>query len=189
MKEIVALLNAGGIIAYPTETIYGLGVDALNEKAVRRLFETKSRPLDKPVSVLVRDTQMLSRVVSRVPSVARSIMGRYWPGPVTIIFPASKDLPPVLTGQTGAVGARVSPHPFVRRLFDSFDSPLTSTSANLSGGRSLIEPEDIIRTFGGMIDLVVGMSEFVESVVSTVIDVTDESIRVVREGSVRIEGI
>lgn len=189
IEEIAALLREGGIIAYPTETIYGLGVDALNEKAIKRLFEIKSRAVDKPVSVLVRDTQMLRRVVSRVPQVARPIMEKYWPGPVTIIFSASGEIPSTLTGQTGTIGVRISSHPFVRHLFDVFDSPLTSTSANISGGRSLMEPEDILRTFGSLIDLVIGMSEFMEGKGSTLIDVTGERPRIVREGIVEVEGI
>lgn len=189
IQEITALLKEGGIIAYPTETIYGLGVDALNERAIKRLFEIKLRALDKPVSVLVRDTQMLSRVVSRVPAIARPLMEEYWPGPVTIIFPASEGIPPTLTGQTGTIGVRISSHPFVRHLFNFFDSPLTSTSANISGGRSLIEPEDILRTFGNLIDLVIDMSEFVEGEGSTLVDVTGVRPRIVREGAVEIKGI
>jgi len=152
-------------------------------------FEIKSRDFDKPVSVLVRDTVMLRRVVSKVPVVAGSIIEKHWPGPVTIVFPASRGIPSVLTGQTGTVGVRVSPHPFVRRLFDSFDSPLTATSANISGGRSLMEPEDILRTFGGKVDLVISMPEFMEGTLSTVIDVTGKSPRIIRQGAVKVEGI
>lgn len=189
IDEIAAILQRGGIIAYPTETIYGLGGDAFNERAIRRLFEIKSRSLDRPVSVLVRDTQMLDQVVSSVPAVARSIMERYWPGSVTIILRASERIPPILTAQTGTIGVRISPHPFVRRLFDVFDSPLTSTSANVSGGRSLMEPEDILRTFGNLIDRVIGMTEFMEGHASTLIDVTGERPRVVRQGTVEVEGI
>lgn len=189
MEEIARLLQGGGIIAYPTETIYGLGVDALNEKAIRRLFEMKSRASEKPVSVLVRDTQMLGRVVSRVPAIARPIMEKYWPGPVTIIFPVSGGIPLTLTGQTGTIGVRISPHPFVRNLFDVFDSPLTSTSANISGGRSLIEPEDILRTFGRLIDLVIDISGFMGGKGSTLVDVTGDNPRIVREGAVEIEGL
>jgi L-threonylcarbamoyladenylate synthase len=189
IEEITTILQDGGIIAYPTETIYGLGVDALNERAVKRLFEIKSRALDKPVSILVRDTQMLDRIVSRVPAVARPIIEKHWPGPVTIIFPASGGIPAILTGHTGTIGVRISPHPFVRHLFNVFDSPLTSTSANISGGRSLMEPEDILRTFGGLIDLVIGMSEFMEGKGSTLIDVTAERPRIVRRGAVEVEGL
>jgi L-threonylcarbamoyladenylate synthase len=189
IQEIATLLQRGGIIAYPTETVYGLGVDALNEKAIERLFAIKSRPLDKPVSLLVRDTRMLTRVVSSVPAAAKPIMETYWPGPVTIVFPAAEGIPSILTGQTGTIGVRISPHPFVRQLFGVFDSPLTSTSANISGGRSLMEPEDILRTFGGRIDLVVAMSEFMEGMGSTLIDVTGERPRVIRAGAVKVKGI
>ncbi len=164
-------------------------MDALNEGAIRRLFEIKSRPWDKPVSVLVRDIEMLGRLVSCVPPVATAIMEKHWPGAVTLVFPASGGISPALTGQTGTIGVRISPHPFVSRLFDVFDSPLTSTSANVSGGRSLMEPEDILRTFGSRIDLVVGMSEFVESRASTLIDVTGERPRIIREGDVHVEGL
>jgi L-threonylcarbamoyladenylate synthase len=132
---------------------------------------------------------MLGRVVSRVPADARTIIGKYWPGPVTVIFPVSDEMPPVLTGRTETIGVRISPHPFVKRLFDFFDSPLTSTSANISGGPGLMEPEDILRTFGPLVDLVIGMSEFMEGTDSTVIDVTGQKPRMVRRGTLRIEEI
>lgn len=187
--ETADILKRGGVIAYPTETVYGLGVDALNERGIRRLFEIKLRAPDKPISVLVRDAVMLGRVVSRIPPMARPIMERHWPGPVTIVFPASSDIPPLLTGQTGTIGARISPHPFVKQLFNSFDSPLTATSANISGGEGLIEPEDILRTFGGRIDLVIGMSEFMEGVGSTVVDVTGKKPRIIRQGKVKVKDV
>jgi L-threonylcarbamoyladenylate synthase len=189
IDETAEILRGGGIIAYPTETVYGLGVDALNERGIRRLFEIKSRALDKPISVLVRDAVMLGRVVSRIPPMAKPLMDRHWPGPVTIVFPASSDIPPLLTGQTGTIGARISPHPFVKQLFNSFDSPLTATSANISGGEGLIEPEDILRTFGGRIDLVIGMSEFMEGGGSTVVDVTGEKPRIIRQGKVKVKDV
>ena len=189
IDETAEILRGGGIIAYPTETVYGLGVDAQSERGIRRLFKIKSRAPDKPISVLVRDTVMLGRVVSRIPPMARPLMERHWPGPVTIVFPASSDIPPSLTGQTGTIGARISPHPFVKHLFNSFDSPLTATSANISGGEGLIEPEDILRTFGGRIDLVIGMSEFMEGGGSTVVDVTGEKPRIIRQGKVKVKDV
>jgi L-threonylcarbamoyladenylate synthase len=189
MEEIATLLRRGGIIAYPTETIYGLGVDAFNRDAVDRLFRMKSRPPGKPLSILVKDIPMLDRVVSRISPLARRIMEGYWPGGVTIILPASERIPPALTGGTVGIGVRISRHPFVRRLFDFFDSPLTSTSANISGGRSLMEPEDILRTFGSQIDLVVEMSEFMDGVSSTVIDATGTEPKIVRKGAIDVEGL
>ncbi|MBW2058831.1 MAG: threonylcarbamoyl-AMP synthase [Deltaproteobacteria bacterium] len=189
MEEIARLLRKGGIIAYPTETVYGLGVDAFNEAAVGRLFELKSRAPKKPVSVLVRDQDMLDLVVSGVPPMARPFMEEFWPGALTIVFPASDLVPSVLTGQTGTIGVRISPHPFVRGLFQVFDSPLTSTSANISGGRSLMEPEDIVRTFGGRIDLVIDMPGSMEGRSSTLLDVTGERPRIIRRGAVEIDGI
>jgi L-threonylcarbamoyladenylate synthase len=188
VKEIAACLQKGGIIVYPTETIYGLGADALNQKAVKRLFEIKTRAPDKPISVLVRDLDMLNRVVAVVPVIARSIMDNYWPGPVTIIFPASKRLPSILTGQTGNIGVRISPHPFVRRLFDFFDSPLTSTSANIAGRKNLKELKEILGTFGSQVDLVIDMSEYAGGKASTLIDVTQGRAKVLREGAVVVEG-
>jgi len=184
MEHVAGVLSRGGVVAYPTETIYGLGVDAFNETAIARLLEIKRRPVAKPVSVLVRDIDMLRRVVARIPAVARDIMGRFWPGPVTIIFPASEAVPAILTAHTGTVGVRISPHPFVERLFRFFNAPLTSTSANISGGSSLVEPEDIRRTFGGRIDLVISMPESIGGVRSTVIDVTGDRPKTVRTGAV-----
>jgi L-threonylcarbamoyladenylate synthase len=184
IEEIAAVLEMGGLIAYPTETIYGLGVDALNEEAIRRLVDTKSRRPEKPISILVRDMDMLRRVVSHIPSIAVPIIEKHWPGPVTVVFPVAREISPILTGQTGTLGVRISPHPFVKSLFRAFDSPITSTSANLSGGRSLIEPEDILRSFGGSIDLVVDMAGSMGGAASTVVDVTGKNPRVLRRGVV-----
>jgi L-threonylcarbamoyladenylate synthase len=136
----------------------------------------------------VRDLDMLNRVVAVVPVIARSIMDNYWPGPVTIIFPASKRLPSILTGQTGNIGVRISPHPFVRRLFDFFDSPLTSTSANIAGRKNLKELKEILGTFGSQVDLVIDMSEYAGGKASTLIDVTQGRAKVLREGAVVVEG-
>jgi L-threonylcarbamoyladenylate synthase len=189
IDRIATILKSGGIIVYPTETIYGLGVDAVNDRAVTRLFQIKLRLPKKPVSILVKDRRMLEWVVSEVPAPAKRIMEQYWPGPVTLILPASDRISPALTGQTGTIGVRISPHPFVRSLFQVFNSPVTSTSANLSGGTSLMDPEDILRTFGGLIDLVIEMPEFMEGGSSTVIDMTGERPRILRKGAVEIEGV
>ena len=184
MAHVAGILKRGGVVAYPTETIYGLGVDAFNEIAIKRLLEIKGRPVAKPVSVLVEDTEMLRRVVARIPATAKSLMEKFWPGPVTMIFPASEAVPPILTAHTGTVGVRISPHPFVEQLFRFFNAPLTSTSANISGGSSLVEPEDIRRTFGGRIDLVISMPESMGGVRSTVIDVTGDRPKTVRTGAI-----
>jgi L-threonylcarbamoyladenylate synthase len=189
MEHVAGILNRGGIVAYPTETIYGLGVDAFNEIAIGRLLEIKGRPVAKPVSILVRDIDMLRRVVARIPAMARDIMEKFWPGPVTIIFPASEAIPAILTAHTGTVGVRISPHPFVERLFGFFNAPLTSTSANISGETSLLEPEDMLRTFGGRIDLVISMPESMGGVRSTVIDVTGDRPKTVRTGAVDMKEI
>ena len=186
VEEIAGVLTRGGIIAYPTETVYGLGVDALNKAAIRRLFRIKVRASGKPISVLVKDMEMLGRVAAGVPAGAKSLMKKYWPGPVTIILPASKKIPSGLIGQTGAIAVRISPHPFVSRLFEVFASPLTSTSANISGMSSLTEPEEIVRIFNDLVDLVIALPGFMEGRESTLVDATGERPRVVRKGAVDI---
>jgi L-threonylcarbamoyladenylate synthase len=186
IEEVAGILTRGGVIAYPTETVYGLGVDALNESAIHRLFKIKTRASGKPISVLVKDMEMLARVASGVPAGAKSLMKKYWPGPVTIILPASKEIPSVLTGQTGTIAVRISPHPFVSRLFEVFASPLTSTSANISGMRSLTKPDEIVRTFYGLVDLVIILPGFMEGRESTLVDATGERPGVVRKGAIDI---
>lgn len=133
LAHAVTLLRAGGIVAFPTETYYGLAVDPFNREALTRLFRLKRRPQAKPVLVLVRDAAQIPLLAAETPPQYEPLMHRFWPGPLTLIFPARDDLPPELTAGTGGIGIRQSPHPVANALLEAYGGPLTATSCNRSG--------------------------------------------------------
>jgi L-threonylcarbamoyladenylate synthase len=188
IKEAAHTLRNGGVIGYPTETVYGLGADAYNEEALERLFKIKGREADKPISILIGNMEMLDEVAARIPPVATGLIRGHWPGPLTIIFEASKTCPPILTGDSGKIGVRISPHPTARKLLEAFKKPITSTSANLSGMPSLSDPNEVYSVFRGRIDLILDVGKTAGEGVSTVIDVTVSPPRVLREGVVNLKG-
>jgi len=187
IEEVAQVLRRGGVIGYPTETVYGLGVDAYNEEALERLFKIKGREMGKPISLLVGNLGMLEEVASRIPPLAMSLIQGYWPGALTIIFEASKTCHPILTAKSGKVGVRISPHRIAQKLLEALKRPITSTSANLSGMPSLSDPLEVYRIFRGKIDLIVDGGKTEGEGESTVIDVTVSPPRILREGIIKLK--
>jgi len=143
------------VVAFPTETSYGLAVDPLHPAALARLFALKGREEGKPVLVIVDDLAQLAGLTAWIPPVYRPLMARFWPGPLTLVFPAaSAGLPALLTGGTGTVGARVSSHPVAARLVRAVGRPITATSANLSGLLPAASALEVIAQLGHGVDLV-----------------------------------
>jgi L-threonylcarbamoyladenylate synthase len=186
-KEII---EKGGVIAYPTETFYGLGVDPYNEEAVKRLFELKGRGFDKPISILVKDVAMLRQVVAAdIPPIAEDLINRFWPGPLTIVFKASPSLPELLTAGTGKIGVRISSSRIAERLLDTIDSPITATSANPSGKESPRTADEVVNYFDDRLDLVLDAGRLSGRLGSTVVDITRGGIEVIRDGEIPAETI
>lgn len=132
LHSAAAIVAHGGVIAYPTETIYGLGADATDEKAVRRIYEIKGRSFKSPLSVIIGEARDLYPLVREAGPVARKLMDAFWPGPVTIVFEASDKIPSMLTAGTGKIGIRLPGHLIARQIAVRSGRPLTATSANLS---------------------------------------------------------
>lgn len=187
IEEATHVLRNGGLIGYPTETVYGLGTDAYNEEALERLFRIKGRETNKPVSILIRNVEMLEEVTSRIPPLAMNLIQGHWPGALTIIFQASKRCPAILTGKSGKVGVRISPNRIAQELLEALKKPLTSTSANFSDMPSLSDPHEVYRVFRGRIDLILDGGKTQGEGESTVIDVTVSPPRVLREGIVKLQ--
>jgi L-threonylcarbamoyladenylate synthase len=129
----LAAVREGEAIVFPTETFYGVAVDAMNPRALERLFEIKGRDPDKPVALIAADLEMVARVVSAMPPDAIRLAREFWPGPLTIVLSARAELSSALTNREGGVGIRISPHPIALELARRLGSPLTATSANLAG--------------------------------------------------------
>lgn len=182
-EAAASILNSGGVIIYPTETLYGIGALVFFEDAVRRIYEVKGRPSGNPIPILVRDTDMLERV-SEINEFALSLAKKFWPGALTLITRDIGRLPKLITAGTGKVAVRVSSGKFVTHLFKFIDSPLCSTSANISGGDNLLSFDYIRSTFEDKVDLIVDSGNIPPSKGSTIIDTTVRPPRLLREGDI-----
>ena len=189
LEKIVAeasdIILQGGAIAYPTETFYGLGVDAASERAVRKIFDIKGRDFKNPVSVIIGTPEQLTPLVRNVSGAAQKLIDAFWPGPLTIVFNASEQVSPLLTAGTGKIGVRLSSHAFARGLALHTRRPITATSANLSGAPECAEADAVIRQIGDKIDAVIDLGEKGGTVGSTIVDASSESLVILRPGLIK----
>ena len=185
MREAARALARGGVIAFPTETFYGLGAAALDAAAVDRLLALKGRPAGKPVLVLV-DSVAMAEAVAEVSPAARALMERHWPGALTLVMPARARLPAGITAGTATVGVRMSPHAVACGLVTALGAPVTAPSANPTGAEAPVTVPEVLRHFDGSIDLVLDGGPTPGGPPSTVLDVTVDPPRVLRAGAVRL---
>ncbi|MDP2690397.1 MAG: L-threonylcarbamoyladenylate synthase [Deltaproteobacteria bacterium] len=185
-EEAARVFKGGGVIAYPTETFYGLCVDPFNPAAVERLFSLKGRSFRSPVAVIIAEAGMLPMVAEEVPLPhdAAKLMERFWPGPLTIVLKALPSVPPMLTAGTGSIGVRVSGNPAARALSKALSSPITATSANPSGKRPSRTPEEVLEYFNGSIDILMDGGRLAGRLGSTIVDVSGDGAKVIREGEI-----
>jgi L-threonylcarbamoyladenylate synthase len=179
------VLRAGGLVAFPTETFYGLGAAALDPAAVKAVFLVKGRAETKPVLVLVDSPEMVAGL-AEVSEQARRLMARHWPGALTLVLPARPMLPAELTAGTGTVGVRLSPHPIARGLVRALGGPVTAPSANISGAAPPTMAAEVLRAFDGAIALVLDGGATPGGQPSTVLDLSVDPPRVIRQGPVRV---
>lgn len=188
IKAAVSVLKSGGVVALPTETYYGLAVDPFSESAVQRLFRLKKRPQENPILLLLGSQEMLAQVVVEIPLWAKRLMEHFWPGPLTLVFKARRDLPASLTAGTDTVAVRLSSHPLPTRLSQAFSKPITGTSANLSGGPPATSAEEIKRVFPE-VDLILDGGESPGGLPSTIVSVAEFPPRLIRPGKIPWEKI
>ncbi len=175
-------LSSGAIVAFPTETFYGMAVDATNEDAIRRLFSAKKRTRDRPVLILISSVKMLRGYVDRVSPTASKIMDAFWPGGLTMVFEAGTKVSPLLTAGTGKIGIRLSSHLVATTLTRVLGSPITGTSANVSGKPACCNAQEVLTALGSRVDLILDGGEATGKIGSTVLDVTVEPPSILREG-------
>ncbi|ASJ10997.1 threonylcarbamoyl-AMP synthase [Thermococcus sp. P6] len=178
----------GKLVAFPTETVYGLGADALREDAVRRIFEVKGRPPDNPLIVHVASFDDLKKVARDIPPEAKLLARRFWPGPLTLVLPARDEVPRVTTGGLDTVAVRMPAHPIALALIKA-STPLAAPSANVSGRPSPTLAEHVADDFYGRIECIIDGGETPIGVESTVIDLSSEEPTVLRPGGLPIEEI
>ncbi len=184
MSTAVEIILKGGIVAFPTETYYGLAVDPDNESALRDLYRLKQRESDKAMLVLIENSNKIGSVAAAVPDEYGVLMEKYWPGPLTLIFPAQKTLSPLLTGHSDTVGVRVSPHPIAEALVQAMGKPITATSANLSGKNPAKSALEVKNIFGGRLDYIVDGGETAGGLCSTLVGLKNEVLTIFREGQI-----
>lgn len=184
LNRAVAILQAGGIIAFPTETYYGFAVDPFNPLALNNLFSVKQRDISKPILTLADDRQSLLLLAREIPPVYEPLIEEFWPGPLTLIFQAKLNLPTLLTAGTSTVGVRQSSHPFARQLLRAFGRPLTATSANISGQAAASDAQEVKAQFGSRIDMVFDGGRTPGIAGSTIVGMSGGSLKLIREGAI-----
>jgi L-threonylcarbamoyladenylate synthase len=181
-----AVLRRGGLVAFPTETFYGLGAAALVPAAARRVLEIKGRPEGKPLLVLVDSVAMVDAVALEVPPGARVLMATHWPGPLTLVLRARPHVPAEVTAGSGTVGVRLSAHPLARALVCALGEPVTAPSANPTDAMPPTTAGEVLAHFPDRVELVLDGGTTAGGEPSTVLDVTTDPPRVIRAGAVRL---
>jgi L-threonylcarbamoyladenylate synthase len=184
LSKAVEILANGGIIAYPTETFYGLGADATNEKAIEKIFAVKGRNFKNPISLIISQADDIYPLVQDLPETAQKLMAAFWPGALTIVFLAANNVSPLLTAGSGKIGLRVSSHPVAREIVQKLKRPLTATSANLSGAPECAKASEVAEQIGNIIDAIVDLGDTPGTKGSTIIDVTCDPPVILREGAI-----
>lgn len=182
--DAVTALRRGTAIVFPTETLYGLGANALNFAAVEKVFKLKGRDPKNPIPVLIADREMLGTLVAEVPPLADKLIAGFWPGPLTIVLRARNNIPARLVNSTGGVAVRVSSHPLATELVKTLGWPLTATSANPSGQLPARTVEEARKYFAGQVDIFIDGGELTSKTGSTVAEINGDKIRIIRVGEI-----
>ena len=182
IEHAVEVLRAGGLVAFPTETVYGLGADASNPEAVTKIFAVKGRPASHPVIVHLANAEQISGWASEVPPIAQQLAAKFWPGPLTLIVKRALKVHDVITGGQDTVALRVPSHPVARRLLARFGGGIAAPSANRHGRVSATTAEHVWREFGDAIECVLDGGEAEVGIESTIVDLSGSAPALLRPG-------
>ena len=189
LREAADIIRRGGLVAFPTETVYGLGGNALDPLASERIYAAKGRPSDNPLIVHIADMAELPPLVREIPEMARRLMDAYWPGPMTLIFPKADIVPDATTGGLDTVAVRMPSHPVAAALIRETGLPIAAPSANASGRPSPTKASHVAEDLSGRIDMILDGGEVDIGLESTVIDVTGEEPVILRPGYISLEAV
>ena len=182
IAEAAGIIINGGVVVFPTRSLYGMGADAFSAKAVNRVFHIKQRPAGKPILVLIKDKDELERLALFVPPAAVAIMESFWPGRVTIVFQAKQHLLANLTAGTNKIGIRLPGHDVAHALVKTAKIPITGTSANLSGNTGCFRVDDLDKTIVDGVDLILDAGPLNGGAGSTIVDITAKTPLILRQG-------
>ncbi len=188
LKKAAEIIKKGGLVAFPTETVYGLGCDGLNEKAVKRLFKVKGRPPNRPVTLHIYDISQAYEV-AEVNKLAKKLMDEFFPGPLTIVLEKKACVPDITSGGSNKIAIRMPANSIALKLIELSQTLVAAPSANKTGGISPTKAEDVIEEFKDEIDAVVNGGETEVGIESTVIDLTKKPARILRVGAISVEEI
>jgi L-threonylcarbamoyladenylate synthase len=189
VKRAAELLRAGEVVALPTETVYGLAANALEESAVSKIFQIKGRPVNNPIIVHVAGIEMAKSCVKDFPALAESFAKSFWPGPLTLVLPRAKEIPGNVTAGGATVGIRWPGHPFIQAVIRECGFPLAAPSANLSNNISPTNAEHVRKSLGGKIPLIVDGGQSQVGIESTVLDLTVAPPKILRPGMIHAESL
>ncbi|HDP70510.1 MAG TPA: threonylcarbamoyl-AMP synthase [Actinobacteria bacterium] len=189
IERAAAILKAGGLVVFPTETVYGLGADAFNSKAVEKIFKVKGRAFNKPLSICISDVGSLNCLVKDPPNFTKEIIGEFWPGPLTLIFKKSDVVPMEVTCGKDTVGIRFPKNKIALSIISFCKNPVALTSTNISGAASLVQVEQVLNYIGEKIDLVLDGGKTEIGTESTILDLTVTPPVIIRKGAIAAKEI
>lgn len=184
LEKAVSTLKRGGLVAFPTDTLYALGAHAFIEEAVSRVYEAKGRPQGMALPLLLSNVEQIDSVAVDVPQAARDLAGEFWPGAVTLVLYKAPSVSTTITGGRDTVAVRVPSHPLALALIEGAGAPVTGTSANRSGGPDPVSAEVVREHLGASVDVVLDEGPCPLAEASTIVDMTAEPPRIVRAGAV-----
>ncbi len=187
IKKAISILKSGGLVAFPTETVYGLGADATNPKAIEKIFQAKGRPATNPLIVHVADIATAKKYSTAWPESAQILAEKFWPGPLTLILPKSPDIAPTVTAGRNTLGLRVPNHPLTLELLKAFGGPLAAPSANRSTRVSPTTASHVRDELGPLVDLVLDGGPCTVGIESTILDLTADPPIILRPGAISVE--
>jgi L-threonylcarbamoyladenylate synthase len=187
--QAAEIVKSGGVVVFPTTCLYGLGADALQRQSVQRVFTVKQRSEQNPILVLIEHSEQLDQFAKQIPDAATRLVERFWPGRITLVLEARDELPDDLTAHTGKIGVRMPRHAVALALVKAVSGPITGTSANLSGRPGCHRIDDLDAQIAGQADLILDAGRLKGGIGSTVVDVTGDKLRILREGEVSAEEI
>ena len=186
LEATAKILESGGVIIYPTDTLYGIGVNALDENAIEKVYKTKKQDRNKPISVIVKDIKMARRIAC-IDSKVEKILEKIWPGPITVVLRKKDVIPYILTGGGETIAIRIPDNKFISALMKKIDFPITATSANISGEKNLLKSDEIVEKFKNRKpspDLFINAGDIKNPTASTIVDLTTTTPKILRMGIV-----
>ena len=189
LKKITETFKEGGLVVFPTETVYGLGANGLDKEAVKKIYEAKGRPNDNPSILHIAKTSQLDELVSEIPKIAKKCINNFWPGPLTIIFKKSDIVPMEVTGGLDTVAIRMPSNKIAAKILKNVNLPIAAPSANISGRPSPTKASHVIEDLMGRVDIIVDGGKSIVGIESTVLDVTTDPPMILRPGKVTLEDL